>query len=126
MPPYPSLDPPRRFVLDPEIAEGDVDGDGVRVARVGGELDYVVTPRLRGDLLDRVDGAATLVLDLSEVTLLSAAAMEMLLAVDVLGTARGCEVRIVAGTRAVRRPLTLTGLDERLRLFDSLDAARRG
>lgn len=97
---------------------------GVLVADVSGELDYGWVPALRRKLFDLVDDSVELlVLDLCEVRLLSGAAMEMLLALDVLAAAAGCEVRIVAATRPVRRPLTLTGLSDRLRLYDSRDAA---
>lgn len=119
-PPDHSTDPPYRLDTEPVA-------DGVVVARVAGDLDYLGTPMLRRRLLDQVEAQlSVLVLDLAEVTLLSAAAMEMLLAVDVLATAHGCEVRVVANTRAVRRPLTLTGLVERLRVFESVAAAAAG
>ena len=51
-----------------------------------------------------------LVLDLDGVMLPSAAAMETLLELDDLASSFGCEVRVVASTRAVLRPLTLLSL----------------
>ncbi|GAB2465296.1 STAS domain-containing protein [Jatrophihabitans fulvus] len=97
---------------------------GAVVADVSGELDYGWVPALRRKLFDLVDDdVEVLVVDLCDVRLLSAAAMEMLLALDVLAAAAGCEVRIVASTRPVRRPLTLTGLVDRLRLYDTREAA---
>lgn len=120
--------PPKDHSLDPPYRlETERTADGPVVARVGGDLDYVGTPHLRRRLLDQVDAKiGLLIIDLTEVTLLSAAAMEMLLAVDVLAAARDCEVRIVAVGRVLLRPLSLTGLDERLRLYASLDRALRG
>ena len=97
---------------------------GVLVATIAGDLDYVVTPRLRRRLAGAVDAAVSvLVLDLDGVTLLSAAAMETLLELDDLAASFGCEVRVVASTRAVLRPLTLLSLDRRLRLRASVAEA---
>lgn len=100
--------------------------DGVLIATIAGDLDYVVTPRLRRRLAGSVDAAVSvLVLDLDGVTLLSAAAMETLLELDHLASSFGCEVRVVASTRAVLRPLTLLRLDRRLRLRASVAEAVR-
>ena len=120
MPPHgPSLEPPYRF-------DTTVPGDGVIVARISGDLDYLCAPQLRRRLLDQVDASCRLlVVDLTGVTMLSAAAMEMLLAVDVLAAARSCELRLVASNRAVLRPLSLTGLDERLAVHGTLADALR-
>lgn len=94
-----------------------------RIARIAGDLDYSVTPALRRRLLDGLAGIEIFVLDLTGVSLLSAAAMEML--VDLHDLCDGHRVRlgIVAATRAVLRPLALTGLDQRLPLHPSQEAA---
>lgn len=97
---------------------------GVVVGHVTGELDYVVTPALRRRLFELVDDDVhDLVVDLTGVTLLSAAGLEMLLALDVLSGARGCTLHVVAATRATRRSLELTGLLEQLRVHPSLTDA---
>lgn len=98
-------------------------GGRARIARIAGDLDYSVTPALRRRLLDRLAGAEVFVVDLTAVSLLSAAAMEML--VDLHELCAGHQVRlgIVAATRAVLRPLGLTGLDQRLPLYPNEQAA---
>ncbi len=103
------------------IEQRDAD---VVIARLRGEIDYLAAPAVRRQLTELVDQALrAIVVDLSEVELLSAAAMEMLLALDVLAGVGDTEVRIVAADRRVRRPLSLTGLDERLRLYATLEEA---
>ncbi|MGI8677728.1 MAG: STAS domain-containing protein [Jatrophihabitans sp.] len=119
-PPLPRGDGQYRLELRPA-------GAGLLIARLGGDLDYMVTPRVRRGLIEPIDDALTvLVVDLTQVTLLSAAAMEMLLELDQLAAARGCEVRIVAVTRTVLRPLSLLGLDRSLRLRSSVPQAIQG
>lgn len=116
-PPPPPTEPAYGLVVESACAD-------TVVAAVSGELDYGWVPSLRRKLFDLVDAnLRVLVVDLCEVRLLSAAAMEMLLALDVLAAAAGCQVRIAAAGRPVRRPLTLTGLADRLRLYESRAAA---
>lgn len=96
------------------------------VARVQGDLDYVVAPTLRRHLLERLGAAVpVLVVDLTLVTLLSAAAIQVLLTVQEMAIERGVELRLVASGRAVLRPLQLTGVDAHLPLHASLDEATR-
>ncbi|HET6878458.1 MAG TPA: STAS domain-containing protein [Jatrophihabitans sp.] len=100
-----------------------VRGSSARVARIAGDLDYSVTPALRRRLLDELAGVEVFVVDLTAVSLLSAAAMEMLIDLHTLCAGHHVQLRIVAATRAVLRPLGLTGLDRRLPLYPSRDAA---
>lgn len=101
-------------------------GPGVLVAHVRGDLDYLVTPALRRHLLERLAaGFPLLVVDLTAVTLLSAAAIQVLLTVHELAREHGVEVRLVAATRAVLRPLQLTGVDAQLPLHVTVDEATR-
>lgn len=97
---------------------------GVLLARVRGDLDYLVAPILRRRLLERLGSAVPLlIIDLSAVTLLSAAAIQTLLTVHQMAPRHGVDVRLVGGGRAVLRPLQITGVDAQLRLHPTLDEA---
>lgn len=96
---------------------------GTLVAQLAGELDYVGAPSLRRVLAEHLDRCAILVVDLTAVRLLSAAGIEMLVDVDELGRSYGAEVRVVADSRAVLRPIRLTGVDAQLRLYPSVAQA---
>jgi anti-sigma B factor antagonist len=99
---------------------------GVLVARVQGDLDYLVAPTLRRRLLERLGASVpVLVVDLSLVTLLSAAAIQVLLTLHEMAPEHGVEVRLVAANRAVLRPLQLTGVDAHLPLHATIDDATR-
>ena len=98
--------------------------DGAVVAEVTGDLDVLVTPALTRDLVAAAGpDVPVLVVDLQGVTLLSAAAIAMLVDVARDAGARGSQVRMVAASRAVLRPLAVTGDDVHLPLFSSLPAA---
>ncbi len=95
---------------------------GVVHARVCGDVDYIVTPSLRRDLIAYLTGDVyALVVDLTEVTMLSVSAMETLLIVEEMAHEFGVAMYLVADSRAVLRPLILTGLHRRLRIHPSLD-----
>jgi anti-anti-sigma factor len=98
---------------------------GVVLAQVSGDLDYLVTPSVRRHLFEQLGRCDCLVVDLSAVTLLSGAALDMLVDVDALASPSGTEIRIVAATRPVCRPLRLTGLDRSLRVHSSVASAIR-
>lgn len=96
------------------------------VTRVRGDIDYLVAPVLRRHLLEHIASArSVLVVDLSGVTLLSAAAIQALATVCSVAPEQGVEVRLVAASRVVLRPLQLTGMDEHLPLYPTIDAATR-
>ena len=98
--------------------------DGVVVADVAGELDFAVTPAVRRRLIEASGPhTAVLIVTLDGVELLSAAAISMLVEVARLAYQRGTEVRFVATSRIVLRPLAITGDDARLALFPSQVAA---
>lgn len=119
------MPPKDRSLPDPDYRlQQLVPAEGVVLARVHGPVDYVTAPLLRHDLFEIVDSTARLlIVDLTAVTLLSAAAMEMLLAVDIHAGAQGTELRLIATNRSVLRPLAMAGLDERIRIFDTLELA---
>ncbi|QFU86642.1 Putative anti-sigma factor antagonist [Amycolatopsis sp. YIM 10] len=92
---------------------------------VSGDVDSQTAPALRDALL-AAGGHPSLrpcIVDLTAVTFLSAAGLTSLL--DATLHARpGGEPRIVVnGTSPVIRPIEITGLDEELKLYHSIDEA---
>jgi anti-sigma B factor antagonist len=91
-------------------------GPGTAVLRVAGEVDTLTAPRLeRGvtELLATRDDR--LVVDLAGVTFLASSGLAVLIRGAHAAERRGTRLRLVAGSRAVRRPLEITGSDQ---LFD--------
>lgn len=98
----------------------DAPADWILVVRVRGELDIVSVPLLRTALHARLTRPCRVVLDLAGVTLLTSAALTLLL--ELHHDTRESDRHLVltgAGHRAVHRPLRMAGL---LGLFDT----RRG
>jgi anti-sigma B factor antagonist len=88
------------------------------VLAVEGEVDTLTAPRLEADLdeaLHTATNAGTVVADLTGVTFLSSSGLAVLIQAARRAAATGVPLRLVAVTRAVTRPLTVTGADV---LFD--------
>jgi anti-sigma B factor antagonist len=117
---------PAGFAGDLEV---DVDrrGPGLAVLSVRGEIDSLTTPGLEAELAGLLaDPPDQLVLDLVGVTFLASSGLAVLIrAAQVLGE-RSRRLRLVVSTRAVRRPLQITGSDQLFDLFDDLDSAVGG
>jgi anti-anti-sigma factor len=96
----------------------------VFLVAAAGEID-IQTIETLARVLD-VDLPATTVLDLSDVTLLSAAGLRVLLAAAARADAERRRIRVVAHNPCVVRALQLTGLDLRAPVYRSLPAALRG
>jgi anti-anti-sigma factor len=98
--------------------------DAVCVA-LSGELDLSNALTLE-DQLRRVEEEqkpAVLVLDLRNLKFLDSTGLRLILAAHARAMKRGGRLSIVQGTDAVRRIFRLTGMMERLNVFDSLAAA---
>jgi anti-sigma B factor antagonist len=95
------------------------------VLRLAGELDLLTVPGLQTRLTDVV--AATtgvVVVDLTAVQFLSSSGLHLLLTLRSELAPRGRPLRLVVGaSRAVVRPLLITGLDRLLELHPDLDTA---
>ncbi len=100
---------------------------GLAVLSVRGEIDALTTPRLESELDELLaDPAERLVLDLGGVTFLASSGLAVLIRAAQLAAEHGRRLRLVVGTRAVRRPLQITGSDQLFDLFDDLDSAIGG
>ena len=97
--------------------------DGVAVLAVGGEIDMFTAPQFEKAIDDVLaDDPPTLVIDLTEVTLLASAGLRLLAtANERFGESGGFAV--VAGAPATIRPIELTDLNEVFDLYLSLDDA---
>ena len=93
----------------------------VAVLRVSGDVDSSTVDRVRSALDAAVAaGAVDVVLDLAPVAFLGSAGLAMLVEQRTAATTRGGRLRLAGPSRAVLRPLGLTGL---LELFDVRDDA---
>ena len=100
--------------------------DDAVVISVAGELDTLTTPRLRVAVREALDEAmgAAVVVDLTEVTFLGSPGLAALVDAVASANRRGGPLRIVVdNTRPVIRPIELTGLDDVLALYETVDEA---
>jgi len=104
---------------------------GIAVLAVGGEIDMLTAPQFETAIDDVLaEDPQTLVIDLTEVTLLASVGLRLLATANerfVLATAkRSVEsggFAVVAGAPATIRPIELTDLNEIFDLYLSLDDA---
>ena len=96
--------------------------DGTVTVTVVGEVDTFTAPVLRSSLDTQLEQSPReLIIDLSGVQFLGSAGLAVLVETQKSARARGVGLRLVATTRAVTRPLEVTGLIE---LFTIVDSAR--
>lgn len=114
--------PPRRPEYDLTVAtEGS---SWVRVVAAAGPVDQ----RTAAELADHLCAALAeetllVVVDLRRVDFLAAAGLSVLVAADQRARAQGTTLRVVAGTHAVARALTVIGLTPTLRVYSDLAPA---
>ncbi len=85
---------------------------GARVT-VGGEVDCSTAPRLSACIESCLAAApAELVVDLSEVTFLDSAGLHALVTAHGRAQGLGVRLRVLVATRAVLRPIQVTGLEQ--------------
>jgi anti-sigma B factor antagonist len=96
------------------------------IVTVAGEIDVRTAPEVTAATQRALaERPATIVVDLSEVTFLGSAGLSVLLAAH-RRAAPHSRVHIVATKRTVLRPIQLTGLEQELALFSSLEDALEG
>jgi anti-sigma B factor antagonist len=93
--------------------------DELPVLEVSGELDLAMAPWLR-DQVDAlfVGGAASIILDLSDVTFLDSTALGVLVGALHTSKKRGGQVHLVVTEPQILRVLTITGLRDEFSLHD--------
>ncbi|MGY1601780.1 STAS domain-containing protein [Geodermatophilus sp. SYSU D00815] len=116
-----TLDPPSGDLL---ALSSTVVGATAHVSTVG-EVDSSSAPELRAELDRLLDGGAReLVVDLTAVTFLDSAGLCVLAAVHRRAVADGVRLRVLASSRAVVRPMQITGLFDLLAVEVVQGAAR--
>lgn len=95
------------------------------VLRMAGELDLLTVPDLQARVTEVVAATTGVVVaDLTAVRFLSSSGLRLLLGLRAELAAQGRPLRlVVGGSRAVTRPLRITGLDRLLELHPDLDTA---
>jgi anti-sigma B factor antagonist len=97
---------------------------GTAVLAVEGEVDTLTAPQLEAALSALLDDPdPVLVVDLGGVTFLASSGLAVLIRAAHRAEAGGRRLRLVASSRAVRRPLEITGADELFDVHDDLGAA---
>lgn len=112
----------------------DVESVGGRavVLHLAGELDMVTAPgfaeQVQTHVTDRDEAgrAVALILDLSGITFLGSAGLAVLAEARNLALAREVDVRVVARSRTVLRPMEVTGLDKVLTVVPDVATAIDG
>ena len=98
--------------------------DEVTVLTVHGEIDALTAPLLAEAITRALSGPSTaLIVDLSELDFLASAGMTVLLHGNRCAASESKRFGVVADGTATGRPMKLLGLDTKLSIFDSLDAA---
>ena len=96
------------------------DGDGTVTVTVVGEVDTFTAPVLRASLDTQLEQQPTeLVIDLCGVQFLGSAGLAVLVETQKSSRARDVGLRLIASTRAVTRPLEVTGLIDLFTIADS-------
>jgi anti-sigma B factor antagonist len=91
---------------------------------VRGELDTLTAPELDAALRELVSGSSGgLVVDLSGVTFLASSGLAVLIQAAQRAEDSGRRLHLVVASRAVLRPLEVTGSDQLFTLHRDLDAA---
>jgi anti-sigma B factor antagonist len=97
---------------------------GVVVVAVAGEVDMATAPMAENFVLRRLDDQVhSLVLDLSGVTFLGSTGINLLITLHAACEAVGAELRLVANTKVVLRPLELTDLLDRFTIVTAVTEA---
>jgi anti-anti-sigma factor len=97
--------------------------DGIAVLAVAGEIDLATAPALEQAITSALANDPTaLVIELSAVTFMASAGMQIL-ATTQQKVSKSAQFAVVADGPATSRPIQLTGLDEILGLYPTLDEA---
>ena len=96
------------------------DDDGAVTVTVVGEVDTFTAPVLRSSLDTQMEQSPSeLVIDLSGVQFLGSAGLAVLVETQKAARAKDVGLRLIATTRAVTRPLEVTGLIDLFTIADS-------
>ena len=115
----PPADTDGQITLTSRAEEG-----GLRIVAVAGEVDMLTSPQLRTAVLDELQSASVLVVDLEGITFLGTSGLAVLVELRDAARTAGVSLRLVCTTRRVLRPLTIAGLVSLFDVRDSVESAR--
>jgi anti-sigma B factor antagonist len=99
----------------------------VAVVTLPGEIDVTIADSVREQLLAILDqGAALLVADLSKTEFCDSAGVSALVQTYRRASTSGTPMRLVVGTPAVQRVLSITGVDRLVDIYPSVAASLAG
>src|SRR5271168_4446167 len=96
---------------------------GIVIAEVTGDIDLSTVAGLREPLLELADSGRPLIIDLNRVSFIDSAGLGVLIAVARRAETRGGSLHAVCSRPQTRRLLWLTGVDRRIPLTATMDAA---
>ena len=97
--------------------------EGVAVVSIGGEIDLSTAPAFEAAIAGALDDdPPVLVIELSEVRFMASVGLRILAATQEK-VSKSARVAIVADNPATSRPMQLTGLDQIISLYPTLDDA---
>ena len=100
-------------------------GPAYTLVTLAGECDLQTGRQLRDVLISEVSrGARRIILDLSALGFMDSTGMQILLSVRTVLTVRGGALSVVAPRPVVARILELTGADQYIRVYGSLEDAQ--
>lgn len=100
-------------------------GDQSAVVRVAGEIDLMTQHQFDQAVSEALDTTAPVVnIDLGKVTFLGSIGLRVLIQAHSAAHQNGRTVRVVDASAAVHRTLTLTGLEQVLSIYPSVEAAQ--
>jgi anti-sigma B factor antagonist len=93
------------------------------VVAVGGEIDLSTAPAFEAAVATALkEGPSVLIIDLSEVTFMASVGLRILVATQE-ELRESVQVAVVANNPATSRPIQMTGLDEIISLYPTLEDA---
>jgi anti-anti-sigma factor len=96
---------------------------GLPVVSTPDEIDIASAGQLREALLAASAWAAVVVMDMTETTFCDSSGLDLFAEISELLDETGGELRVVVCSAIVRRPMTVTGVDQLFRTFPTLDKA---
>ena len=94
-------------------------GGRVEIA-IEGELDLATAPQLQAEFqrVDELEGVELVIVDLRNLAFLDSTGLEAIVKLEARSRAKGTELVVVRGPRAVERLFAVMQLDQKLRIVD--------
>ena len=94
------------------------------IVHAEGELDLHTAPTLQSEIDSALEqDLARMVVDLSKVDFMDSTGLSVIVAAVAAMRAQGGEVRVVTGADKITKVFTLTGVDQQVGMFGSLEEA---